>query len=73
MFIFERTHTVAYWSDFLIRARGPIAALQSLDAEIDSVLILDDEPDKVQPWYFTPQALAVFAAVLMIVLNIIYL
>jgi len=37
-----------------------------------AVLILDDEPDKVQPWYFTTQALAVFAAVLMIVLNIIY-
>ena len=35
-------------------------------------LILHDEPEKVQPWYFTPQALAVFAAVLMIVLNIIY-
>jgi hypothetical protein len=37
-----------------------------------STLILHDEPAKVQPWYLTPQAWAVFAAVLMIVLNIVY-
>ncbi len=35
-------------------------------------LILQDEPPKAQAWYMTPQAWAILAAVVMIILNIVY-